>query len=99
MNKKFYIAAAIICFILIIASPLASSSPDGLEKVAEDKGFIETALDAPYQLIADYVFPGIHNEAIATMLAGLIGTIVIFGFVLLVSWIISSKRKSEERLS
>jgi len=30
----------------VLLSPLASSSPDGLERVAEDKGFIDAA-EAP----------------------------------------------------
>ena len=44
--------AAIVIGGLIVAlglaffvSPLASSSPDGLEKVATDEGFIDTARD------------------------------------------------------
>ena len=35
------IAGLLIAFVLaIVLSPFASSSPDGLEKVGEDKGFI-----------------------------------------------------------
>ena len=59
-------------------SPLASSSPDGLEKVAEDKGFLAAASDSPFNVIADYAFPGVENEALATMMAGWLGTIVVF---------------------
>jgi len=78
MNKKWWIIALLICLGVATISPLASSSPDGLERVAEDKGFINMALDAPFSIIADYVFPGIENEALATMIAGWIGTIVLF---------------------
>ena len=81
MKLKWWHIGLIIAFILAFISPLASASPDGLEKVAEDKGFIEEAKEAPYELIADYLFPGIENEAVATILAGLIGTILIFGLV------------------
>ena len=65
--------------LVVALSPLASSSPDGLERVAEDKGFIGRAQEAPFQLIADYVFPGVENEAVATILAGLMGTFFVFG--------------------
>lgn len=75
--KWWYIALA-LCLALVLFSPLASSSPDGLEKVAEDKGFIEEAHEAPFQVIADYMFPSVENEALATILAGLIGTAGIF---------------------
>ena len=79
MRLKWWHIGLLICLAVAVISPLASSSPDGLEKVAEDKGFIEAAEDAPYQVIADYVFPGIENEAVATIIAGLIGTLILFG--------------------
>jgi cobalt/nickel transport system permease protein len=62
-----------------LLAPLASPHPDGLERVAEDRGFIETALDAPYEVIPDYVLPGISNEALATIAAGVVGTLVVAG--------------------
>ena len=81
-----------ICLVVAVFSPLASSSPDGLERVAEDKGFIGLAQGAPFELIADYVFPGIENEAVATILAGLIGTLILFGVVYGLAWLIKSRR-------
>ena len=60
-----------------LVAPLASPHPDGLERVAEDVGFIETAQDAPYQMIPDYVLPGISNEALATIAAGIVGTLIV----------------------
>lgn len=78
----------VIAVAVTLLAPLASGSPDGLERVAEDQGFIETALNAPYAVIADYSLPGIGNEALATILAGLIGVTVVYllfaGFALLV---------------
>ncbi len=81
MRRKWWLVALMLALGLALAAPLASSSPDGLERVAEDKGFSHAARPAPFQLIADYVFPGIHNEALATMLAGVIGVLVLFGLV------------------
>lgn len=59
--------------IIVALSPLASAQPDGLERVAEDQGFIEQARDAPYQVLPDYSVPGVSNERVSTILAGLIG--------------------------
>lgn len=78
---KWWHVALFLCLLVAVVSPLASSSPDGLERVAEDRGFAGAAKSGPFQVIADYVFPGIHNEAVATILAGLLGTLVIFGLV------------------
>jgi len=93
-NKKWWLIALVFCLLLATISPLASSSPDGLEKVAEDKGFIEAAGEAPFEVIADYVFPGIENEAVATILAGWIGTLLLFGVAAYgLTWLVRSRRE------
>jgi hypothetical protein len=79
MKLKWWIVGLLIALAVTLISPLASAWPDGLERVAEDKGFVENAQDAPYEVIPDYVFPGIGNEAMATILAGIVGTLVVFG--------------------
>ena len=93
MKIKWWHIGLLACLAVACLSPLASSSPDGLERVAENKGFIDLGQEAPFQVIADYVFPGIGNEALATILAGLIGTLILFGVVYGISWLIKSRRK------
>ena len=78
MKFTWWIAGYFIALAVTLLAPFASGSPDGLERVAEDQGFIDTAKDAPYSIIADYVFPGIESEALATILAGVIGVTIIF---------------------
>lgn len=78
-NQTLLIGGGLITLVLAILSPLASSHPDGLEWVAEEHGFIEAARDALYNIIPDYVFPGIQNEAIATIVAGIVGALIVFG--------------------
>ncbi len=68
----------IIALALAVLSPLASSYPDGLEWVAEQQGFIGLAQSPLYELIPDYVFPGIGNEVLATIVAGVFGTVLVF---------------------
>lgn len=82
MNKKeilFGLIAAI--FLAVVISPFASPWPDGLEKIAEDKGFlekgdIEPVLPSP---IPDYAWPGLKNGILATSSAGIFGTLIVFG--------------------
>ncbi|MDP2977125.1 MAG: energy-coupling factor ABC transporter permease [Anaerolineales bacterium] len=71
-----------IALVLAVFSPLASAHPDGLEWVAEQKGFLEAARGPLYTVIPDYVFPGISNTALATIVAGIIGTLMVFGVAL-----------------
>ena len=93
MKTKWWLIALLVCLAVASFSPLASSSPDGLERVAEDKGFIDVGKEAPYQIIADYVFPGIENEALATILAGWIGTLILFGMAYGVAWLLKSRKR------
>ena len=85
---RVLVVGYIIAIAVTLLAPLASGSPDGLERVAEDRGFIETALDAPYSIIPDYTLPGIENEAVATILAGFVGVTIMYllvaGFAFLV---------------
>jgi len=93
VKSKWWLISLLVCLAVACLSPLASSSPDGLERVAEDKGFIDLAGEAPFQIIADYVFPGIENEALATILAGLIGTLILFGMVYGLAWLLVLRKK------
>jgi cobalt/nickel transport system permease protein len=77
-SKGILIGGGALALVLSVLSPLASSHPDGLEWVAEEKGFISAARESIYNLIPDYVLPGISNEAIATILAGIIGVVIVF---------------------
>ena len=92
MKMKWWQIGLIVCLLVAVFSPLASSSPDGLERAAENNGFMGLAHEAPFQIIADYVFPGIKNEAVATILAGLMGTLVLFGVVSGVAWLVKSRK-------
>jgi hypothetical protein len=96
MRVKWWHIALVICLVVAFISPLASAFPDGLEKVAEDHEFIVLAEEAPFQLIADYLFPGIENEALATILAGIIGTLVIFGVVYGLARLLRLRKQQEE---
>ena len=93
MKSKWWLIGLVASLAVACLSPLASSSPDGLERVAEDKGFISLAGEAPFQIIADYVFPGMENEALATILAGLTGTLILFGMVYGVAWLLTLRKK------
>jgi len=77
-NRGILIGGAVISLILAVLSPLASSHPDGLEWVAEQKGFLETAKEALFNIIPDYSMPGISDPNMATIVAGILGVIIVF---------------------
>jgi hypothetical protein len=70
------LAVAVAVGLATAVAPFASSSPDGLERVAEEHGFAQHGRerDAP---VPGYAFPGIHDERLATGVAGFAGTLVV----------------------
>jgi cobalt/nickel transport protein len=81
-DKKLLIAGfAVSLFIAGFASYYASSRQDGLEKVAEDIGFIETAKENTNAdtTLADYGVKGVDNERLSTGTAGVIGVLATAG--------------------
>jgi cobalt/nickel transport protein len=81
LDGFIWVGLGISLLLALFLSPFASSSPDGLEKVAETKGFAEKGESwklwkhAPF---SDYAIPWIKNVKVSTALSGLIGTLAIF---------------------
>jgi len=92
MKLRYYLGLLVvgigIALLITLFSPLASSEPDGLEKVAENEGFIAEAEDAPYEVIADYVLPWVDNEDLGTILGGIIGVLVVAAIALTAAFVL-----------
>ncbi|MCX5992883.1 MAG: PDGLE domain-containing protein, partial [Chloroflexi bacterium] len=81
MKSKWWLIGLAVALLLAVISPIASKFPDGLDRFAEDHEFVDKAVEPAFSVIPDYSFPGIANDAIATIIAGLLGTLLLFGFV------------------
>ena len=79
MKQKTFLITGFIAslFLAGIVSFYASSSPDGLEKVAGDIGFIDTAKENTNSegILADYGVKGVDNQRLSTGAAGVIGVV------------------------
>ncbi len=85
----------VVLGLAFVVSRFASSSPDGLEKVAQDEGFADTATEhtTAESPLADYGVRGVDDEDLATGLSGVIGVAVTFGAGLLVFGVFSLRPK------
>ena len=72
---SFYGLFIILILLLSLVTPFASSSPDGLESVAEDFGFTQT--DGIVLLLDDYGISAVNNNFISTVLSALLGVTVL----------------------
>ena len=78
-TRTFLLAGLVIALVLGgVASYYASSHPDGLERVAEQVGFLDTADDhaAAAGPMADYQVTGVDDARLSGGLAGVIGILV-----------------------
>ena len=86
--RPFLIGSIVAAVVVgVVISQFAASSPDGLERVAIDKGFAEVATDHALDssLFSDYATAGVSNEALSLAVAGVAGisvTLLVGGGVL-----------------
>ncbi len=85
-SRAVWAGGLLIALALAVLAPLASANPDGLEWVAEQRGFLDRAQDPAYNIIPDYVLPGISSEALATILAGIVGVAIVAGVMLALTY-------------
>ena len=103
MKLRYYVGLLVvgvgIALLITFFSPFASSEPDGLEKVAENEGFIKEAEDAPYEVIADYVLPWVDNEDLGTILGGIIGVLIVAAITLAAAFVLWRLRVAQRSTS
>ena len=78
-TRSFVVAGLLVSLVLAgLLSWYASSSPDGLERVAEDQGFSQTSRDSrsANSPLAGYGTEGVEDERLSGGLAGVIGVAV-----------------------
>lgn len=78
-QRRFVIGALATTFVMAaVISQLAFSSPDGLERVAEDTGIAAVAEDHALQngVFADYAVRGVRNESLSLAVAGVAGSLL-----------------------
>jgi cobalt/nickel transport system permease protein len=76
-GRGWIVAGIAIALVVVLFAPWASADPDGLERVAEDLGFLGTGLEAPYQMLPDYTIPMLGETGLSTIVAGIIGVLIV----------------------
>jgi hypothetical protein len=93
LGRWWWVAGlAIAALVVVVLAPLASPDPDGLERVAEEQGFIERARDAIYSVFPDYHLPFIEDPVLSTIAAGLVGIALVFGAMWLLGRVLARRR-------
>lgn len=85
-GKGVIVGGLILAVALAVLAPRASAHPDGLEGVQLQNGFLGRAQGASFNVIPNYVLPGVSNAALATILAGVLGLLLVLGVVLALAY-------------
>ena len=93
-GRGWIFAGLAVSLFAILISPYASGNPDGLERVAQDLGFLEASQGSPYNLFHDYSIPFLGDTGVSTVIAGVVGVIVVFGLLMLVGRNIRGSKES-----
>ncbi len=83
-SRRFWVLAGATLLMLLALTTVASSNPDGLEWVARQAGFAESAADSVVASspLSDYTTDTVTSESMGTIVAGLVGVAATF----LIGW-------------
>ncbi|MFO7583633.1 MAG: energy-coupling factor ABC transporter permease [Anaerolineales bacterium] len=90
-GRGWILAGILVALAAVLLAPFASGDPDGLERVAEDLGFLEAGLDAPYQILPDYTIPFLGETALSTIVAGIVGALVMLGMMVIIGSLLKKR--------
>ena len=97
-SRRFYLVGLLVA--LLIAgggSYYASSHPDGLEHVAGQTGFLDSAEDSTTadSPLADYQTSGVDDARLSGGLAGVIGVVVMLALSTGLFWLIRRRDRDD----
>ncbi|GIW18486.1 MAG: hypothetical protein KatS3mg064_1643 [Tepidiforma sp.] len=96
LKRYGWVLAGLLIAVLVVVllAPAASSDPDGLDRVAEDKEFVHKGKDPAYEWLPDYTIPGVDDERLSVILSGLIGVGIVFGVTLGLAAAVRASRRA-----
>jgi cobalt/nickel transport system permease protein len=90
--RRWWLAVLVVVGAVVIAATIwASADPDGLERVAEDLGFISAGQQPGFEILPDYTIPGLDGP-LSTVVAGLVGVVIVIGLMLLLGRALARRR-------
>jgi len=98
-TKRFFLAALLVTVVLAgFVSYYASSKPDGLEKVAQDKGI--NAQEKDHALkdspLGDYGVKGVDSERLSGGLSGVIGVAAVLALGGGLFWVLRRRGPAQD---
>jgi len=93
-HRRWTVLGIGAALVILLLAPFASLNPDGLERVAADLGFAAVAHRVDFGLLPGYLVPGLGNGGVSTIVAGLIGLLLVLGVGLALSRLVRRRAAS-----
>jgi cobalt/nickel transport system permease protein len=93
--KAWIIPALAVTGAVLLLAPFASAFPDGLERAAEDLGFMSAARDPSFNLLPGYSIPTLGQTPFSTIAAGLAGVFLLLLLFYLVGRKLGGRSRGE----
>jgi cobalt/nickel transport system permease protein len=97
-TRTFVIGGTLVALVFAaVLSQFAAPDADGLERVAEDTGFIDSATEHSLadSIFADYATSGISNETLSLAIAGIVGTLVTLAVAFGIFYALRERRRGD----
>lgn len=92
-GRGWVVGGVLLALAAVLISPFASSNPDGLERVAENLGFLGSGVGPNYRFLPNYTIPFLGDTPLSTILSGIVGVLVVLFLIILVGRRLSKPKK------
>jgi cobalt/nickel transport protein len=99
-TRNLIITGVVVALLMAgVASFYASSHPDGLEFVAEQTGFLDTAKESPNAdgPFADYAMDGVDNARLSGGIAGVVGALTVLLLAGGLAYLVRRRARPDDR--
>lgn len=97
-DRRFFVVGLVVALLIAgVGSFYASSHPDGLEYVAEQTGFMDSADDsaAADSPLADYQVDGVDDARLSGGLAGVVGVLLVLALAGGLAFFVRRRRSTD----
>jgi cobalt/nickel transport system permease protein len=95
-GRGWVLVGAVISLAVVLLAPFASANPDGLNRVAIDLGFMQSA-QTRFGPLAGYAIHMLDSNSLSKILAGTIGVIAVGAIIILIGRSLQVRKSHPER--
>jgi cobalt/nickel transport system permease protein len=97
-GRGWVAAGLLVSLVVVLLAPLASTHPDGLERVALDMGFFGHESGPLFNIFPNYALPFLGKTSLSTVLSGILGAAVVAALTVTVIRLLRRPAQSHSKI-